>query len=158
MSSQKRRASEVHTLGGDPNDQGVQRIVLATLGAETVAEPEELLLVDAVQHGHDRFLDDLVLQRRHRQWALFSIRLRYVRPARWQSPVRPAMNPCMQISEVSVKVCCVGLPCQTVYPGSGFALEREERLPEKIGADVVQERRKLLLPLPCGPPYALQRL
>ena len=69
------------------------------------------------------------------------------------------MNPCVQISEVSVKVCSVGLPRQPVHAGGGVALEREERLPEQIDAEVVEERGELLLlPLPCGLPYAIERL
>jgi hypothetical protein len=39
------------------------------------------------------------------------------------------MNPRMQINEVSVKVCFVGHPCQSVRSGSGIAFEREERHP-----------------------------
>ena len=50
-------------------------------GPEPVAEPEEVLLVDRVQHRGRRPLDDLVLERGHRQRALPAIRLRYVRPA-----------------------------------------------------------------------------
>jgi hypothetical protein len=65
----------------------------------------------------------------------------------------------MQISEVSFKVCCISLPCQPIHPRGGFAFEREERSPEQINRDMVQERSEpLLLPLPCGLPYALQRL
>jgi hypothetical protein len=40
--------------------------VLSALGPETVAEPEEVLLIDAVQHGDSRSLDNLVLERRYR--------------------------------------------------------------------------------------------
>ena len=69
------------------------------------------------------------------------------------------MNPLMQISEVAVKVCFVGPPRQSINAGGGIALEREERLTECIDVDVVEERGELLLlPLPCGLPYALQRL
>jgi hypothetical protein len=69
------------------------------------------------------------------------------------------MNPLMQISEVSVKVCFVGPPRQSIDAGGGIALKREERHPECIDADVVEERGELLLlPLPCCLPYALQRL
>jgi hypothetical protein len=69
------------------------------------------------------------------------------------------MNPLMQISEVSVKVCFVGPPCQAIYAGGSIALEREERHPEQVDADVVEERSELLLlPLPCGLSYAFQRL
>jgi hypothetical protein len=44
-------------------------------------EPEEVFLVDGVQHSSGRFLDDLVLECHNRQRTLFSISLRYVRPA-----------------------------------------------------------------------------
>ena len=68
------------------------------------------------------------------------------------------MDPVVQISEVSVKVCLIGPPCQPVHAGGRLALEREVRLPEELDADVVEERGELLLlPLPCCLPYALQR-
>src|SRR5271163_1013882 len=69
------------------------------------------------------------------------------------------MDPCMQISEVSFKVCRIGLPRQPVHPGGGVALEHEERFPEQIDAEVVEERGELLLPplLSCLP-YASERL
>jgi hypothetical protein len=79
--SNVRVENEVHTLGGDPDTERIQRIVLSALGPETVAEPEEVLLIDAVQHGDSRSLDNLVLERRYRQWALSAVSLRYVRPA-----------------------------------------------------------------------------
>ena len=50
----------------------------------------------------------------------------------------------MQISEVLLKVCGIGLPRQSVHPGGGVAFEREERLPEQIDAEVVEERGELL--------------
>src|ERR1700745_1643583 len=69
------------------------------------------------------------------------------------------MNPLVQISEVSVKVCFVGRPRQSIHPGGGIAFERVERHPQAVDADVVEEcGEPLLLPLPCGLPYALQRL
>src|SRR5271166_5993848 len=69
------------------------------------------------------------------------------------------MDPCMQISEVSFKVCRIGLPRQPVRPGRGIALEHEERLPEQIDAEVVEERGELLLrPLLSCFPYASERL
>ena len=40
------------------------------------------------------------------------------------------MNPLMQISEVSVKVCFVGPPSQSINAGGRIAFEREERHPE----------------------------
>jgi hypothetical protein len=65
----------------------------------------------------------------------------------------------MQISEVSFKVYFVGLPRQPVHARCGIAFEREERLPEQIDAEMVEERGEpLLLPEPCGLPYAVERL
>src|SRR5712671_5729883 len=63
------------------------------------------------------------------------------------------MDPCMQISEVLLKVCRIGLPRQAVHASAGVALEHEERLPEQIDAEVVEERGELLLPslLSCLP-------
>jgi hypothetical protein len=42
--------------------ESVQRIVLATPRPEPIGEADEVLLVDRLQHRHDRLLDDLVLQ------------------------------------------------------------------------------------------------
>ena len=50
--------NEVHLLAGDPDTKRIQRIVLSTPWPEPVTEPEELLLVDAVQHGGGRSLNN----------------------------------------------------------------------------------------------------
>jgi hypothetical protein len=43
--------------------------------------------------------------------------------------------------------------------GGRVSLEGEERQPEQLNRDVVEERGELfLLPLPCGCSYAIQRL
>ena len=131
----------------------------AALEAEPVAEAEEVFLVNRIQHRSGRSLDDLVFERRHCQWPLFAIRLRYVRPAGGLCPVCSPLNPRVQISEVSVKVCFVGPPRQSVHAGGGIAFEREERQLKRGDTDVVEERGEpLLLPLPCCLSYALQRL
>ena len=94
-----------------------------------------------------------------RQGTLLAVGLRYIGPARRLRPVGSPMDPCVQISEVSVKVCLIGPPRQPIHAGSGRAFEREERLPKQSNADVVEERCELLLlPFFCCLPYALQRL
>jgi hypothetical protein len=50
-------------------------------GPEPIREPEEIFLVDRVQHLNNRTLDDFVLQRRDAERALPTIRLWYVVPA-----------------------------------------------------------------------------
>ena len=142
-----------------PTVQGIQRIVLAAPGPEPVREPEEVLLVDRVQHRDRRPLDDLVLQGGDRQRALPAIRLRDVPPPGRLRPVRSPMDPIVQILDPALEVCLVVLPRQPVHAGRGVPLEREERQPEQGEAEVVEERGEpFLLPVPCGLPYAVQRL
>jgi class 3 adenylate cyclase len=53
----------------------------------------------------------------------------------------------------------IGIACQSIDPRCSVLLEFKECLFEMISTNVVEERGELLLlPLPCGLPYALQRL
>ena len=72
----------VHFRAHDPHRQRIQRIVLAAPRPEPVREPEEVGLVDRVQHLHHCALDNLVLQRRDAQWAPRSVWLGDVLPPR----------------------------------------------------------------------------
>src|ERR1700675_790237 len=81
----------VHLRAADPNDECVQRVVLAAHRPEPIREPEEVLLVDRVEHREHCPLDDLVLESRDRERALFAIRLRYVPPSGGVCPVRSPM-------------------------------------------------------------------
>src|SRR6202035_1089337 len=65
---------EVHFLAGDSDAERVQRIMRATSWPEPVREPEEVFLVDRVQHRSRRPLDDLVLQCGDREWTLPTVR------------------------------------------------------------------------------------
>ncbi len=53
----------VHLPPAEPDEERVQRIVLATSRPEPIGEAQEVVLVDGVQHLDRRSLDDLVLQR-----------------------------------------------------------------------------------------------
>jgi hypothetical protein len=64
----------------DSDKESIQRIVLAALRSEPIAEPEEVLLVDLVQHRRRRPLDDLVLKGGNRKRPLLSVWLRYIGP------------------------------------------------------------------------------
>ena len=64
----------------------------------------------------------------------------------------------MQVPESVLEVCLVVLPRQSVYTGRSVPLQLEERQPEEINTDVMEERGEpFLLPLPCGLSYAPQR-
>src|SRR5208282_4885220 len=90
---------EVHFLAGDPDTERVKRIMRATSWPEPVREPEEVFLVDRVQHRDRRPLDDFVFESSDRERALPAVRLRYVHSPAWQCPVRSPMESRMQILE-----------------------------------------------------------
>src|SRR5260370_42326182 len=73
--------------------------------------------------------------------------------------IRSAVDLSMEVVEIPPEVRLVVLPCYPVDTGGGFAFERVERRPERVDVDMVEKRGEpLLLPLPCGLPYAVQRL
>src|ERR1700758_588147 len=121
-----------HLRAADPSHQRIQRIVLAALGPESIREPEEFLLVNLVQYGSSRSLDDFVLERRHGERTLSSIRLRYVPATGWLRPIRSPMNAGMQVREISLKIGLVVLPFHAVHSCGRIALEREKRQPEQV--------------------------
>src|SRR6201982_1941311 len=82
----------VHLRAGDPNDQCVQRIVLAAPRPEPIREPEEILLVDRIQHGDRCPLDDLVFKGCDRERALPSIRLWYIPTAGGLCPIPSSLD------------------------------------------------------------------
>src|SRR5215831_17601199 len=126
---------------------------------EPIRDAEEIFLVNRIQQRDHRSLDDLVLQRGDRKRALSTVRLGYVYAPTRQCPIRSPMDPTMQVLELAPEVCLVVLPRHTIYPRRGVSFEFEERLSEKINADVMEERGEpLLLSFPCDFPYAIQRL
>lgn len=65
----------------------------------------------------------------------------------------------VEILEIALEVYLVDLPGYPVDPGGSFAFERVECRSERVDVDMVEKRGEpLLLPLPCGLPYAVQRL
>src|SRR5258707_13788855 len=130
-----------------------------TQGNERVREPEEACLVDGAQQHDGSGLEDPVFQGGDRQRPLATVRLRYVRPAGRLGPVCSPVDPSVQIFEPWLKLCLVVLPPHAVHAGGGFALERVEHQPERGNVNLVEKRGEpCLLRLPCGVPYAAQRL
>ena len=69
------------------------------------------------------------------------------------------MDPIVEIHEPKLDLHFVVLPRHAIHASGGPALERQERRPEHVDVDVVQERGEpFRLPLPRGLPYAPQRL
>ena len=131
--------------------------MLAAPWPEPIREPEEIFLVDRVQHLDHRALDDLVLQRGDAQRALPSIRLGDVPPPRWQRPVAPPVDAPVQVLEFVLKPLPVLLPRHPAHPGGRFRFEPEIGLPRQIDIDVVEQRGEpLFLVQFRGSPYTLQ--
>src|SRR5262252_9344142 len=126
----------------------IQRLVLVALWSETVAEAQELRLIDRRQNCHHRSLDNLVLYGSDAERPLSAIRLRYVLPARRQRSIRSCMDASMQAQEVCLKVFRVFGPRPLIDTRRCSLLQFEEACPQDINVDVMQERRQLVLSVP----------
>jgi hypothetical protein len=71
----------VHSRVADPDRECVQCIMWTAFGPEPIREPEEIFLIDRVQHLNHRTLDDLVFQRGDAERALPTVRFWSVIPA-----------------------------------------------------------------------------
>ena len=94
--------------------ESVQRIVLATPRPEPIGEADEVLLVDRLQHRHDRLLDDLVLQAPDAQRPLRAVRLRDVCPSGRTGAIAALVYPIVQVFQFLFEVFSVGLPRHAV--------------------------------------------
>jgi hypothetical protein len=97
-SSNVRVEHPVHSLRLDSYSQRVQRLVRVATWPEPVREAFEVHLVDLVEDGHHRLLDDLVFQRCDAQRALPPSLCRY-------GPRTRAFANLFQLSAVGLKPC-----------------------------------------------------
>ena len=143
----------------DADHKRVQSIMLAAPRPKSIRKSEKIFLVDRIQHRDHRSLEKLILQRRDTQRPLSPIGFRNIPTPTGQCAVRAPMNPSMEVSKIALQFLLVVLPCHSIHSGSSPALERVERQPQQINADVVEQRSEpFLLPRPCCLTYALQRL
>src|SRR5262245_34593805 len=150
---------EAHLLAVDPHTERIHRIVRTAPRPESIREPEEVFLVDRVQHRSRRPLDNLVFKGGNRQRPLTPIRFGYVHPPGGMRPVRSPMHACVQVLEFVLELCLVVPPRQPVHAGCSVHFEFVERLFQMLDADVVEKRGEpLLLPFLRYFPYAFQRL
>ena len=94
----------VHLSAVDPDMERVQRIVLAAARAESIAEPEEFLLVDRIQQRSGGPLDNLVLKGGDCQRTLPPIGLRNVPTPRGLRPIGSPMDPIAQIFDPAIEI------------------------------------------------------
>jgi len=69
------------------------------------------------------------------------------------------MEPGVQVLEIALEIRLILRPCQAICARSGVLVAFGEGGFEQVDGEMVEERGELfLLPLPCGLPYAVQRL
>src|SRR5687768_4456345 len=110
---------------GNPERQGIKRIMLPASRPEPITEAEEVALVDLSQYGDHGPLDDLVFQRRNAEGPLAPIRLRDVLPADGLSTIRLAVDPVMEVVETPLQGLPIFLPGLPIDSWGGIALERK---------------------------------
>jgi PIN domain nuclease of toxin-antitoxin system len=117
-----------------------------------------VLFVDRLQHLDDRALDEFVLQRRHPEGPLATVRLRDHHPSHGTGPEGAPCDACRQILEVGLQVLAVRSPRHAVDAGRGAPPEGEVRRPQAVHVvDMVQERGEpLLLVFPCCFSHAVE--
>jgi hypothetical protein len=144
---------------GNPERQGIKRIMLPAPRPKAITEAEEVALVDLIQYGNHGPLDDFVFQGRNAEGPLAPIRLRDVLPADGLSTIRLAVDPMMEVMETLLQVLPIFLPGLPINPWGGITLERVVCLPQTIDTEVVEQGGHPLCLLPTGGlPYTLQRL
>jgi hypothetical protein len=107
---------------------------------EPVREPEEVLLVDGVQHLDQRPLKDLVLQRGDSERPQPPVRFRDEHPPSRLCPVCPPVDPGVQIAKVRFEIWPVIPPRHPVDPRSSARADRPIRLPQTVDGHVMKKR------------------
>ncbi len=87
----------VHPLLRERIRERIQRLMLAVPRPKPIRKAQKVLLVNRIEDGHHRLLDNLILQGRDPQRALAPVAFRDVRPPTRPCSKRPAMHPAVQI-------------------------------------------------------------
>src|SRR6267142_813688 len=135
----------IHLLPQKRIRQRVQRLMLATPRAKSVREAEKVFLVDLVEDGGHRQLNDLVLQRRDPQRAFPPVFFLYVHSSRWHRSVHPAMDPAVQIDKSIFPPGFILLPRYSVYSWCRFSLQCGKAFPQQIDCQMVEQSGELHL-------------
>jgi hypothetical protein len=119
--------------------------VLAAPRPEPVREPDEVRLVNRVEHFHHRALDDFVLDRRDSQWPLPPIRFGDELPPRGLRAIRAVMNAPVQVYKAILKALPILFPRHPIDSRCCAPLQPEVRAPQQIDIDVVEQGGEPLL-------------
>jgi hypothetical protein len=105
---------------------------------EPVGETPKILLVDLLEDGHHRLLDNLIFQGGDAQRTLSSISLRDVDPPGGLRSIGPAVDSAVEIGEPIVQAGLIRLPGHAILPGGGVPLQHIEAVPEQVDREMVE--------------------
>ena len=106
---------------------------------EAVAEPQEVRLVDRVQHLGHRALDNLVLERGNAEGSEATVAFRDIRAAYRLGPVLAAVDPRVQVLKVALQRLLVLVHRHPVDPGARGPSLPPKRPCERGDVDVMQQ-------------------
>src|SRR6185437_6080805 len=109
--------------------QRIQRLMLTAPRTKTIREAEEVLLIDVIEDGDYRVLDDLVFQCGDPERTLPPVAFLDVDPSRWKCPIRTSMHPAVQVGKPTLQPGFILLPCHPIHAGCSLALQRAEAVP-----------------------------
>jgi hypothetical protein len=113
--------------------------VRPTPGAEAIAEPHEVPLVDRPQHPDHRLLDDLVLQCGDAQGPLAPVGLGNPGPLAGLRSVAAALDAAVKVREAGLQVFAIARPRLPVHAGGRLAPKRVVGVPQQARSDVVEQ-------------------
>src|SRR5262249_34669945 len=105
----------VHSLHLDPHGQCVQRLVRIATWPEPIREAFEVHLINMVEDGHHRLLDNLVLQGGDAQRALSPVGLWDIDSSRGLCLIRSTMDSAVKVDYSAFQSGLVLLPTHAVY-------------------------------------------
>ena len=106
-----------------PDRQRIKRIMRRAARAKPLGKPNEVLLMDGVQHLNDRPLEDLVLKRRDPERALAPIQLGDEHPSSRLRPIHPSLDTSVQVPKVRLEI-LASIPAHLIDPRRGPASAR----------------------------------
>src|SRR6266851_9475019 len=129
----------VHALRHHRLFQGGQGGVRAAPRPEAVAEPQEVRLLDLIQHLGYRALDNLVLEGGNAEGPEATVAFRDIRAAYRLGPVLAAVDPRVQVLKVALQRLLVLGHRHPVDPGARGPSLSPERPFERCDVDVMQQ-------------------
>ncbi len=149
----------VHLFRHHSVAERLQRLMRAAPGPEPIRKPQEVSLVDGVEHLDRGALDQLIFQRRHPERSLPPVGLGDVHPTHRLGPVRSTLEPIGKLAEIVLQLLAVVPPRLAVHARRRLMLQTEVGSAQPLAViDVVQERGEPHLPiLSCCLTYSLQR-